>query len=511
MQFRSILFGGPGAAEPQIADRAPDFFQDLNLDQIVDAATAQKAEYDLKPFYYTALHDLDDIAYRHEVMRDLEDDRVFGHLKSFERAMRAMRQRLQKREKLYYALQKQRWFLGAVDVYCTGVSDLVRDLAASDIGSCGLVAFRSFLEGYVASDPFTRLHGETESLQEELDAVTYCVTIRDGSVQVRACDAEPDYGAEIEQTFRKFQQGDVKDYRVKFSDDEQMNHVEARILDFVAALNSAVFGRLSEFCERNADFLDRTIARFDREIQFSIAWLEHIEGLKRAGLPFCYPRVSDADKSISAADCFDVALAAKLVAESATVVRNDVSLEGPERIIVVSGPNQGGKSTFARMVGQLHFLASIGCPVPGREARLFLPDRLFTHFENEEDIGNLRGKLQDDLVRLRSILRGATSDSIVIMNEIFTSASLQDAVFLSRRIIDRLLALDLLCVWVTFIDELSSLSEKTVSMVSTVVPENPAVRTFKILRRPSDGLAYALSIAEKHRVTYPRIKERIAS
>ncbi|VAX28925.1 MutS domain protein, family 5 [hydrothermal vent metagenome] len=53
------------------------------------------------------------------------------------------------------------------------------------------------------------------------------------------------------------------------------------------------------------------------------------------------------------------------------------------------------------------------------------------------------------------------------------------------------------------------MNEKTVSMVATVVPEDPGIRIFKIIRKPADGLAYALSLAKKHRLTNEEIKERI--
>ena len=103
----------------------------------------------------------------------------------------------------------------------------------------------------------------------------------------------------------------------------------------------------------------------------------------------------------------------------------------------------------------------------------------------------------------------AGPDSILLLNEIFMSTTLKDALFLSGRIMEIILQKGLICVWVTFIDELSSYSEKTVSMMSTVLPESPETRTFRVIRKPADGLAYAMAIAGKYRLTYNQLKERL--
>lgn len=510
MSFPSILFESPEDREAVEQPEAPAFLLDLNLDQVLSTITAGREEYDLEPFFHISLNRTDAIEYRHEVMQDLEGGLLLEHVKAFTKEMRTVRQHLPKSDKFHYRYQDEAWFLKAVEIYCEAVMRFADGLSKMDLRSRGFLSFREYLRDYAGSPSFTSLVAETKNLKADLAEVKYCVLIKGDRFTVLNYESEPDYSVEVEETFEKFKQGAVKDYRVKYSDGG-MNHIEAKILEFVALLYPDIFSNLDDFCTRNSDFLDEAIAAFDREVQFYIAYLEYMEKFKRVGLIFCYPSVSADSKGVYDYDGFDLALAHKLIGESSPVVCNDFYMKGNERIIVVTGPNQGGKTTFARTFGQLHYLARLGCPVPGREARLFLFDRLFTHFEREEDIKNLRGKLEDDLVRVHHILGRATSNSIVIMNEIFTSTTLQDAVFLSKKVMEAILELDLLCVWVTFIDELATFGDQTVSMMSTIVPGNPTLRTFKILRMPADGLSYAMSIAEKYRLTYESLKERIRS
>jgi DNA mismatch repair protein MutS len=508
VSFRSILFDRDVAVSSDAAE--PAFFADLHFDQTLSSLLAGREEYQLEPLFCHPLHEVEAIRYRHHVLRDLEQQSVVDAVGTFAGGMRRMRECLVLVEKLHYALQQQRWFLSAVSVYCDAVRSFAAALAELELSSSGFSALREYLAAYASSSPFTSLAAETGGLEEELAAVKYTVHIKNTRVRVSRYDGEPDMSQEVDSTFAKFKRGAVKDHRVTFREGAQMNHVEAQILELVARLHPETFAKLDAFCTRHGGYLDHSIGRFDREVQFYLAYLEHIEPLRTSGLAFCYPRVSARSKEERVTDGFDLALAAKLRRDGESVVCNDFELSDPERILVVSGPNNGGKTTFARMFGQSHYIASLGLPVPGREARLFLPDQIFTHFEREEDIETLRGKFEDELFRIREILERATGDSVLVMNESFGSTTLRDARLVGTEVLRTIIHLDALGVFVTFVDELASLGESTVSMMSTVAAEDPAVRTFKVLRKPADGLAYAVAIAEKYGLTYKSLKRRIA-
>ena len=365
MPFRSILFEEPETATDVDKREAPDFFVDLNLDQMVASITAGRDEYNLKPFFYTPLMQVDAIYYRHEILRDLESEALFGYVRSFAEAMRTMRSHLVQSEKLYYKRQKQSWFLDAVEIYCKAVRRLCGNLEIAGLRSRGFLTFREFFKNYMESTEFVSLAADTEKLKAQLAGIRYSLQIQGKRIKVGKYDSEADYGADVLQTFEKFKRGAPKEYRFDFHSTADMNHVEAAILDLVAQLYPETFSFQDEYCSRYSGFLNSTLATFDREVQFYAACLEYVDQFKQAGLAVCYPTVTNRSKEVYGREVFDLALANRLIREKTHVVTNDFYLNDPERIFVVSGPNQGGKTTFARTFGQMHYLASIGCPVPG--------------------------------------------------------------------------------------------------------------------------------------------------
>jgi DNA mismatch repair protein MutS len=505
-RFTSILFPNGGA--PTAVAAAPDCFADLHLDEIVTAVTAgQHAQVDR--FFCIPLHDVFTVEHRHQVFRDLECDQTRQAIMNFADGMRTMRYRLRQAKELSNPLQRNGWFSYAVQTFCDTVAQLRDDIAGVTLTSAGLSDFEHYVTEYIASDTFRDLVRDNAAVQTELHQVRYTVHVQDLRVHVEKYEGQADYSEAVIATFERLAAPGGKDYHVSLKDRAETN-VDEQILQCVAKLYPNAFAALDRFCRRNAGFIEATIARFDHEISFYLCYLAFVRRLSTAGADFSYPEITTEPGAMFAEDAFDLALAIKSENAAQSLIRNDFRLSGPERIFVVTGPNQGGKTTFARTIGQCAYLASLGCPVPARRAKFTLVDRIYTHFDRQEHLSTLHGKLEDELIRIHDVLSRATGASVIIMNESFSSTTVSDALLIGAEILDRIIELRCVAVYVTFLDELAGMDETCVSMVGEVALDSPTQRTFRFTRRPADGLAYAAALANKYGLNYDVLRRRIS-
>ena len=497
----------PNAVEQPAEVTEPAHFRDVLLDRVVGDITAGRDEYDLKPLFYEPLDSVGAIGYRQEVFRDVDTPPIYDALHDFGAGMRDARQCVDLSLRLRYPRTQDRWFLEGVARYGQAIDRLADQLAAAAPTSAGLRTTADYLLQYRASKRFRALTEAAAALIGELAAVEHVVHIQGSRVVVRRYQGEADYGGRVAATFEKFRQGPVAPYPFQEPPGGDLNHIETRILELVAQLQPDVFQRLATFHRDYADYLPETVARLDRESQWYLAYHDYVERWRAAGLPVCYPTVAARPGPVVIRGAFHPALMD--VMPPGQIVCNDFLLMGPEHILVVSGPNQGGKTTYARLFAVVHYLAQLGCPVPAERASVSRFDQIFTHFEREEEAGHPESKLEAELRRLRDILATATPDSIVIINEAFSATTVRDGRELGRRVLERLTTLGARTVYVTFLEELSRLSDATVSVVALMASELSGTRAFRLVRQPSDGRAYAASLAARHGLNYDHIREQL--
>jgi len=507
----SILFRPDDRPDHGVAGALPSFAIDLHLDEVVAALGHDRADPGLGARYFTCLRDPDAVAFRHEVFRDLEAPGLRDGLADFVAQMGVVDEHLAHASAIGHPLERQRWQLEAANAYQAAVAAVAATLDDASPVSRGLTAFRAELRAYVDSEAFTSIVADTARMLADLADVTYRLRIDENQILVTRHDGEADYGAEVLATFGRFRRsGTPEPVSVDVFRTVDMNLVEIGILERVARLHPAVFQSLGAYNQRHGAFVDPAVAVFAGELSFYLGWLDLIRPLQDAGLPFSYPDVSSGDDGLAARGLFDLALAIRRVAIGDGIVTNDLDLSPTERLIVITGPNQGGKTTFARAIGQLHHLAAIGVPVPGSGARVLLGPATHTLFARAEDPADLTGRLEAELTRVRAILDELRPGSVVIMNESFASTTVDDALALNRAVIAEMARGGAICVVVTFLTELAMDDPGTVSMTGVMDPLDPTRPTYRLERRPADPLAHARAVADMHGLGYDAVRARIA-
>jgi MutS domain V len=172
-----------------------------------------------------------------------------------------------------------------------------------------------------------------------------------------------------------------------------------------------------------AQSTDHLLAFFEAlraEVGFAVACLNLHDALRDRGIPTCLPVPLPAtNPGFTTRDLRDAALALHM---DRPVIGNDVDARSV-RLVVITGANQGGKSTFLRSVGVAQLLMQAGAFVPAAEFCAGVRVGLFTHFVRGEDPSMVRGKLEEELQRMSEIAEELRPGAVVLCNESFSSTN----------------------------------------------------------------------------------------
>lgn len=189
------------------------------------------------------------------------------------------------------------------------------------------------------------------------------------------------------------------------------------------------------------------------ELGFYVGCLNLHERLARNGEPVCLPEPVPAGQAmLSCRGLYDVCLGLSV---EERVVGNDVSADD-RALVMITGANRGGKSTFLRGIGLAQLMMQCGMFVPADSFRADVRKGVFTHFKREEDASMRSGKLDEELSRMSAIVDSLTRDSMVLLNESFASTNEREGSEIARQIVRALLDTGIKVVYVTHMFDLAN-------------------------------------------------------
>lgn len=498
MEFISIL---DNAASPQFDKGRPTFFVDFNLDQVI----GQIQSLSLVPVtkYYYCLPDNKECEdYRRAIYQDVKKPDVNRLLTVFTERVAERKQAISKKKDSNQNMQKSIWHILEVACYCEAYSDLYEGLAKAETTSEGFEALRGFLHAYVTDETFVDMKKKALELREKLEHFRIKLVYENEQLVVSEEDVEGSY--------EKFLHKSIGESEVRmkspFSESVLLNNLELEIIRKFTRRQPEFFKAAKEFYQKYAEYENEVLIRFGDEIAYYLSYYNFQQKMELRGFHFVAP-TADEGKDMSANGLYDLALACANMNAGKPVVSNDMVYCPGERFFVVTGPNQGGKTTFARSLGQLVYLSKMGLDVPATAANVHSFSGILSHFSVEESVETGRGKLMEELTRLKPMLQVKCQKSFVVINELFTTAANYDACIMGKKVLEHFIDRDCMGIYVTHLKELSTAHESVVSMRAML--DEQKVQNFKIQRREADDTMCALNQVNKYRLTYEQLKERL--
>jgi DNA mismatch repair ATPase MutS len=240
---------------------------------------------------------------------------------------------------------------------------------------------------------------------------------------------------------------------------------------------------IADAVAQSADHVESFFIMLRLELAFYLGCLNLRERLDDKGEPTCFPEPrAEGDGALAAAGIYDVSLTLHL---SERVVGNDLDADD-KSLVIITGANQGGKSTLLRSLGLAQLMMQSGMFVGARSFRAGVCAGVFTHYKREEDVAMESGKLDEELRRMSEIADHITPHSLLLCNESFASTNEREGSEIAGQVVRAMLDKQIKVVFVTHMYELAHgfHAQRLDSALFLRAEREPdGTRTFKLLER----------------------------
>ncbi|MEJ5376449.1 MAG: DNA mismatch repair protein MutS [bacterium] len=215
-------------------------------------------------------------------------------------------------------------------------------------------------------------------------------------------------------------------------------------------LRNKGIARAANAVAQAADHVEAFWKALQRELAFYVGCLNLAHALERLGEPIAFPELfPTGTRSMRFKGLYDPCLALQM---GQKVVGNDMVAQGKD-LVIITGANQGGKSTFLRSLGISQLMMQSGMFVPAESFSAELSTGLFTHYKKQEDSSMKSGKLDEELARMSSIVEALGPGSMVLFNESFGTTNEHEGSEIAWEIVNGLLESGVKVFFVTHLYE----------------------------------------------------------
>lgn len=407
--------------------------------------------------------------------------------------------------------------------------------------------FGYFEEGYADKD-FIKMKADLSELETALKnrirSITVAINLNENLVPVSAGIVDysdqkyclkPSLFDRILYRGAKFPEKTVKNLHQKYRNADDLSADEL----LINTVDETLFKELDDFTRRYVKKLSDVMADYQRigfqdifsinyQLEFYMGAVQLIESAESKGLKMCRPTVlPKEERRADIKGLFDLIYYNEAAIynirskeDKKSVVTNDIVFDENGGFYILTGANNGGKTTFVRGLGICQAMAQMGLYVPAESCEISVVDYIYTHFPKEEELGINSSRFTTEIKEFKEISDTITNHSLLLMNESIQSTTPRECIDIAARLVKIFCRIGVRGIFATHLTDIAfkvkelndsgELHTKIESIVVTV-DEETGERKYKIKKGMPTDTSYAAAVFDKFGIDEKDIEKRIAN